>query len=76
MNIKLSEDKKEKILDLIRNHNKLKSEKEYNDILFQLCYACQEGDLELIYILLSETIEDDSKNFIFNIDKTNKSITF
>lgn len=71
MNIKLSEDKKEKILDLIRNNNKLKSEKEYNDILFQLRYACQEGDLELIYILLSETIEEDSKNFIFNIDKTN-----
>ena len=31
MNAELSKDKKEKILDLFRNHNKLKSEGEYYD---------------------------------------------
>ena len=39
-------------------------------------YACREGDLELIKILLSETIEDGSKNFFIKIDKTNKTASF
>ena len=76
MNTESSKDKKERILDLFRNHNKLKSEEEYNEIESQLHYACIEGDLELIKILLSETIEDESENFLFKIDKTNKTASF
>ena len=76
MNTESSKDKKGKILDLFRNHNKLKSPEEYSVIKFQLIYACEKGDLELIKILLSETIEDDSKNFFFKIDKTNKTASF
>ena len=39
-------------------------------------YACKSGDLELIKILLSETIEDDSQNYLIKIDKTNKTASF
>ena len=63
MNTESSKDKKEKILDLFRNHNKLKSSEAYSGIESQLHSACKKGDLELIKILLCETIEDDSKQF-------------
>ena len=68
--------KRKKMFDLFKNHNKLKSENEYREIESQLHYACKEGDLELIKILISETIEDDSKNFLIKIDKTNKTASF
>ncbi|KAK8870615.1 hypothetical protein M9Y10_008502 [Tritrichomonas musculus] len=76
MNTESSKDKKERILDLFRNHNELKSEEEYSDIESHLHYACREGDLELIKILLSETIEDDSKYFLIKIDEINKTASF
>ncbi|KAK8834051.1 hypothetical protein M9Y10_031528 [Tritrichomonas musculus] len=76
MNTESSKDKKERILDIFRNHNELNSEEEYQKIEYQLHYACQVGDLELIKILLSETIEDDSENYLIKIDKTNKTASF
>ena len=76
MNSELSKNKKEKILDLFRNHNELKSEDEYKRTECWLHNVCEAGDHELIKILLSETIEDDSKNYLFKIDKTNKTASF
>ena len=66
MNTESSKDKKERILDLFRNH-KLKSEEEYDAIEFQLHFACEKGDFELIKILFSETNDNDSNNFLIKL---------
>ena len=73
MNTGSSTDKKERILDLFRNHNVLRSADEFFQVEYKLHFVCREGGLELIKILLSETIENDSKDFLFKIDKTNKA---
>lgn len=67
----LTKEKKNEILDLFSNSNNLLSEEEFKEIKYKLHNACQDGDLELIKILLSETIQDDSKDLTFKIDKTN-----
>lgn len=48
----LSKDKKKDILDLFKNHNKLNSKHEFDKISVQLHFACQQGDVDLIKILL------------------------
>ena len=70
MNRESSKGKKNEIHDLLKNHNQLKSEAEFREIEDQMHYACRDGNLELIQILLSEPIQDDSKDFTFKIDKT------
>ncbi|KAK8865144.1 hypothetical protein M9Y10_010678 [Tritrichomonas musculus] len=69
----LTKEKKNEILDLFSNSNNLLSEEEFKEIKYKLHNACQDGDLELIKILLSETIQDDSKDLTFKIDKTNQT---
>ena len=66
-------EKKKEILDLFTNYNKLVSEQEFDQVISKLHMACRDCDLELIKICLSETIEDESKNLTFKIDKTNKT---
>ncbi|KAK8852946.1 hypothetical protein M9Y10_017942 [Tritrichomonas musculus] len=68
-----SNKRKEEILDLLKNHNHLKSEEEIYEIFDFLLFAFKEGALDLIKILLCETIEDDSKGLTFKIDKINKT---
>ena len=70
---KEAKDKKEEILDLFSNSNNFRSEEEIEEIEQKLHYACQRGDIELIKICLSETIEIDSKRLTFKIDKTNQT---
>ena len=61
------------ILELFTNSNKLRTEDEFRKIEFKLHAACQEGDIELIKILLSETIENETKELSFKINKTNQT---
>ena len=65
-----SKEKKNEILDLLKNHNQLKSESEFNEIKSRLHHACQKGDLDHIKILLSETIKNSTKDLTYKIDKT------
>ena len=58
----LTKEKKKEILDLLVNSNNLHSEEEFKDIEENLYYALREGDIELIKIYFSETIENDSKD--------------
>ena len=60
MQTKSAKEKKDEILNLFTNHNNLHSEKEFNDVQDILHKVCQEGNLELIKIYLSETITDES----------------
>ena len=73
INIESSIKKKNEIIDLLTNHNHLRSEEEYNQIDTKLLTACRKGDIELIKICLSETVHNDSKDLTFKIDKTNKT---
>ena len=73
INIESSIKKKNEIIDLLTNHNHLRSEEEYNQIDTKLLTACREGNIELIKICLSETVHNDSKDLTFKIDKTNKT---
>lgn len=73
METKWSKGKKKEIIDLFTNHNNLTSEGEFKEIEFHLHFACQEGYLSLIKILLFETIMIDSTKLKFKIDKTNKT---
>ena len=66
-----SKEKKAEILYLFTNHNHIKSEAEFDEIKSKLHYACQKCDLDLIKILLNETIRIDSNDLTFKIDKTN-----
>ncbi|KAK8884505.1 hypothetical protein M9Y10_043617 [Tritrichomonas musculus] len=65
--------KKKEILNLLKNSNNLHSRREFIEINSDLHCACKEGDIELIQILLCETIEDSSNDFVYKIDKTNKT---
>ena len=71
----LTKDQKEKIFDLLLNHNKLKSYLEFKEIQMLLQYAYQECDFDLIKTLLSESYVDEFKKLIFKIDKTNKTMS-
>ena len=73
MEIDSVKEKKKEILDLFSNFNNLRSEEEFKEIEYRLHNACQDGDLELIKILLSETIQNDSKDLTFKIDKTKQT---
>ena len=72
---KLSNEKREEIYDLFNNHNLLKSERDFEEIKEPLHYACQECDLELIKILLSDTFRNyyNGRLLIFKINKTNNT---
>ena len=72
METESSKEKKKEILELFTTYNKLRSEKEFEEIKDILHYACREGDVELIKILLSETIEN-STGLHFKIDETKKN---
>ena len=69
----MTEEKKKEILDIFMHSNNLRSKKEYKEIKRELHRACVKGDVELIKIYLGETIEDESKEMRFKIDKTNKT---
>ena len=66
-----SKEKKNEILDLFKNHNQIKSESEYDEIITNLHRACEEGDLDIIKILLCETAQNATNYLTFKIDKTN-----
>ena len=68
----MKENKKE-ILDLFTNSNYLHCEEEYKEVEYKLHLLCREGDIELIKIYLSETLETDSQDMTFKIDRTNKT---
>ena len=68
-----SKDKKKEILKLFTTYNKLRSEDEFNEIKDDLHCACRASDVELIKILLSETIEKASEGLTFKIDSTNET---
>ena len=69
----LKSEKRNEILELFKEHNKLRSKNEYKEIEYELRDLCRKGDLELIQIYLSESIEDESKQLIFKIDETTKT---
>ena len=73
LNREASRGKKEEIIELLKNHNQISSLQELNEIKDFLHDACQIGDLELIEIYLSETIENESKDLTFKINKTKKT---
>ena len=73
MDTELSKEKKEQMVDLLTNHNHLKSIKEFKEIRAQLRYSCLKGNLNLIKILLSEATTQDINGQFFKIDKTNKT---
>lgn len=62
MKTKTSKGMRKEILDILTNYNNLQSENEFVEIQYQLYEACQKGNLELIKIYLSETIENDLSN--------------
>ena len=62
MDTEYAKDKKKEIIDLFINNNYLRSEDEFETIESNLHEACKEGNLELIKIYLSETIENDVKD--------------
>ena len=65
--------KKKEILNLLNSHNKLRSEEEFKEISYKLYDACKYGDLDLIKIYLSETVENNSHELQFKIDSTNRT---
>ena len=71
--MRLSEEKKQEILDIFSKSNYICSEKEYNEIKDKLYLLIRQGDAELIKILLGKTIEDEAKDMSFKIDKVNKT---
>ena len=73
MNTESLKENKEKIIDLFMNHNNLVYETDFIKVKTKLHRACRECDLDLIKILLCETIVDDSKRIFYKIDKTNKT---
>lgn len=68
--VKMEENKK-KIYELLTGSNYLRTKNEFDQIEFDLHRACRECDFDLIRILLSETIEDESKSLKLKINKTN-----
>ena len=69
----VSNEKKQEILELFTNSNKLRSKEEFDEIGDKLGEACKNGDIELIKIYLSETIRSCSKDLMFKIDETAKT---
>ena len=65
--------KKNEILNLLKNYSKLRAEKEFNAIKYNLHEVCKDGDLDLIKIYLCVTVENHSKTFKFKIDETNQT---
>lgn len=63
---------KQEILNLFQNSN-LHSIEEFDKIKSKLHEACKLGELELINILLQETINNESNEFTFKIDKKNQT---
>ena len=66
-------EKKKEIHELFINHNKLRSQQELDEVDPLLRMACNIGYLEPIEIYLSETIENESNDMKFKINKTNKT---
>lgn len=73
INTEFTEEKKNKILNLFTNYNNLRSIEELEEIRLHLYQACEDYDLELIKILLSEKITHSSEGFTFKVDKKNKT---
>ena len=73
MDKELSRDKKEEISELLTNHNQLLSQDELAEVNELHHEACKKGNLKLIEIYLNETIEDETNNLKFKINKTNKT---
>ena len=73
MNTESAKEKKKEILELFTTYNKLRSKEEFDYIEDELHEACREGDLEMIKIFLSETIEDSTNTLKFKIDETNQT---
>ena len=73
MDTESAKEKKQEILDLLQNYNNLRSEEEFEEVENKIHRACKEGDVELIKIYLGEKIENESKDLIFKIDKTNQT---
>ena len=73
MDTEFSRNKKKEISELLANHNQLRSQQEFDEIKYQLHEACKKGDLELIEIYLSGTIENETNDLTFKINKTNKT---
>ena len=73
LNMEFSRDKKEEIRELLTNHNQLQSQQEFDEVQNTLYEACKKGDIELIKICISETIENETKDLKFKINKTNKT---
>ena len=69
-NIEIPKEKKNEILDLLKNYNKLHSEEEMREVEDYLIDACIKGNLDLIKIYLSETIENNSNTLKFKINET------
>lgn len=74
MNAESAREKKNEILNLFTNFYNLCSEYDFNEIESKLHVACQKSDLELIKILLSETIINESKELKFKIKYQNHII--
>ncbi|KAK8895682.1 hypothetical protein M9Y10_013566 [Tritrichomonas musculus] len=73
MNTESSKDKKIEIVDLFLNCNNLRSEEEFFDLESSIHEACRVGDLELLKIYLSETVENQSKDLLFKIDRPTRT---
>lgn len=57
------------ILDLLINYNKLNSE----EIKYYLLELCNKGNVELISSYLNETVENESNDLVFKIDKADST---
>ena len=66
-----SKEKKSEILDLFTKSNNLRSKREFREIQSYLQEACLQGDIDLIKIYLSETIQ--TEDLTFKIDRTTKT---
>lgn len=65
--------KKSEILDLFTNFSKLRSKKEFDEIEYDLRQAIELENPESIKIYLSETIENESQDLRFKIDKESRT---
>ena len=72
-NIKLSKEKKREILKFFTKFSKLRFERDFRNFENILHKACELSDVDLIKIYLSETIQNDTKDLTFQIDKINRT---
>ena len=68
-----SKEEKSEILDLFTKSIKLSSESEFFEIENCLQEAILQGDIDLIKIYLIETIQSDSEDLKFKIDRTTRT---